>query len=350
MIALLLGLMSSSTGVVSLAAPPVKTAADWLKRPTSDELNAVWPVKASERGVGGKTTVTCIVTTAGALANCSVLSESPRGFGFGEAALLLTPSFVMKPATSNGVPEASKVAIPINFSNEGGLIPGERIKIATWLPWSATPSYAELAAARPASGAAGSAHVVMRCDVKRNGRLEACATIAGRGYARQAQRLFKEFQVSPAAMSAQPLENTYINLAMQFPASTGVSGIRYVNEADWTRLPDPSLVAKIYPRAAQAAGVRRGRTLLDCNVGETGYLQHCEVLSETPDAMGFGKAAVAVATTMSVNLWSRDGLPTYGGHVKLPLTLVAPDDLQPQPSAAAAPADHSAASSSKPSS
>jgi hypothetical protein len=77
---------------------------DWLKKPTPDELLAVYPHEALGRGLGGEATISCLVSTQGALFDCYVTSEAPAGQNFGFAALALTPQFLMRPATLKGQP------------------------------------------------------------------------------------------------------------------------------------------------------------------------------------------------------------------------------------------------------
>ena len=40
-----------------------------------------------------------------------------------------------------------------------------------------------------------------------------------------------------------------------------------------------------------------------------------------PDGQGFSEAAVKLAATMKMNLWSADGAPVQGGVVHIPIRL-----------------------------
>jgi protein TonB len=56
------------------------------------------------------------VLASGSLESCSVLDESPAGFGFGAAAVKMARWFQMRPKTLDGKPVAGgDVVIPINF-------------------------------------------------------------------------------------------------------------------------------------------------------------------------------------------------------------------------------------------
>jgi TonB family protein len=103
------------------AANPAKPAAvitqpDWITKPTGADLARVYPPAAAKAELDGGATVGCDVAKDGRLENCVIRKEMPQGAGFGQAALDLTPSFQMSPATLDGRPVAGgQVVIPIRF-------------------------------------------------------------------------------------------------------------------------------------------------------------------------------------------------------------------------------------------
>lgn len=58
---------------------------EWIRRATPQLLAATYPRRALERGLGGRATVQCTVLSSGRLGDCDVISEYPRGAGFGRA-------------------------------------------------------------------------------------------------------------------------------------------------------------------------------------------------------------------------------------------------------------------------
>lgn len=82
--------------------PSVITNPVWLEQPDARDYARYYPERAQEREVEGRATVECIVNANGSLA-CTVTSEDPPGYGFGEATLRVTRHFRIAPSTRDGV-------------------------------------------------------------------------------------------------------------------------------------------------------------------------------------------------------------------------------------------------------
>ncbi|MDF2899984.1 MAG: TonB protein [Phenylobacterium sp.] len=101
----------------STSPPGVVTNPDWLRRPTGEEVAGYYPVAAMRDGLEGKATIQCVVTRTGMLEHCMIVSETPPGAGFGQAAVAMTSVFRMKPMTVDGeVVEGGTVRLPIRFA------------------------------------------------------------------------------------------------------------------------------------------------------------------------------------------------------------------------------------------
>jgi TonB family protein len=110
------------------AAPDDRAAAitnpDWATLPNADDMSKYYPEVAGMKGLAGKATIRCVVKADGSLSGCVVESDSPRGVGFGNAALRMSGVFRMKPKTRDGAPvEGGKVRIPVVFRPPAGLGP-----------------------------------------------------------------------------------------------------------------------------------------------------------------------------------------------------------------------------------
>lgn len=71
----------------------------WLRQPR--DLGIYYPARALARELPGEAVLDCLVTVSGAL-NCSVVSETPANWGFGQAALRISRDYRMVPATRDG--------------------------------------------------------------------------------------------------------------------------------------------------------------------------------------------------------------------------------------------------------
>jgi len=106
----------------SVDAPPASptlsiiTNPRWLERPNAEQFHSLYPPAAYERGQEGRAVVECVVAADGRL-SCTIVSEDPPGWGFGEASLAASRSFRIAPATRDGVPTSGgRVRIPFRWS------------------------------------------------------------------------------------------------------------------------------------------------------------------------------------------------------------------------------------------
>jgi periplasmic protein TonB len=79
-------------------------------------MTRFYPPQALETNVEGRAVIRCTVTVAGTLTACAIVQEQPRGYGFGRAAIQLSPYFRMTPKTEDGRPVGgASVDVPIQF-------------------------------------------------------------------------------------------------------------------------------------------------------------------------------------------------------------------------------------------
>jgi hypothetical protein len=86
------------------------------REPTPEEFQAVWPEKA--RGVAGSAVLKCKLDREGKPILCLIEKESPRGLGFGAAAMKLAGSYRLSNPTPYGSDTSNVVVyvhVPVEF-------------------------------------------------------------------------------------------------------------------------------------------------------------------------------------------------------------------------------------------
>lgn len=96
-------------------APTIITNPQWLERPDGNDFADLYPQRALDRNRTGRVVLDCIVGANGRI-TCTVASEDPPGWGFGEASLRAARRFRMSPRLENGQPsEGGRVRIPMSW-------------------------------------------------------------------------------------------------------------------------------------------------------------------------------------------------------------------------------------------
>lgn len=90
---------------------------DWRSLPSPGDVGGAYPAKALDEGVSGaRVSMDCLVGAGGQVEDCRVLSETPAGYGFGEAARALAPHFRLSVWTEEGLPTmGGRVTIPMRY-------------------------------------------------------------------------------------------------------------------------------------------------------------------------------------------------------------------------------------------
>ena len=117
---MLAGFLMTGTAGAQVAPAPSdpgrSTPPTWVRKPSSKEFDAVFPVEARRQGIDGRVTLACTLSTRGAFDRCTVVEETPERLGFGAAAIRLAPKFKMKPPTRDGKPVAGQtIRFPVAF-------------------------------------------------------------------------------------------------------------------------------------------------------------------------------------------------------------------------------------------
>ncbi|HEX7757954.1 MAG TPA: energy transducer TonB, partial [Caulobacteraceae bacterium] len=96
-----------------------------------------------------------------------------------------------------------------------------------------------------------------------------------------------------------------------------------ITRPDWLRMPSGDDVNRYYPDRAQRMEIS-GRATLNCTVSAKGTVEGCSVVSEDPADQGFGEAALKLSKLFKMKPMSKDGAPTEGGTVRIPIRFEIP--------------------------
>lgn len=100
------------------APPPGVGRVGWAAIPSDQVMNQFYPAAARAARIGGRIVLDCGIRDDLAV-SCSVLSESPTGYGFGNAAVRAAAALRANPTLSNGAPAPGAHAqVAVNFKTE----------------------------------------------------------------------------------------------------------------------------------------------------------------------------------------------------------------------------------------
>jgi TonB family protein len=209
---------SEPASMSTLASTPVVLDPPWMRVPTQAEVNAAWPKGAT--GVqSGQAALRCVLTRTGQLRSCDVISEAPRGKGFGRAALDLSKRFQVNVAPDDKGLRDYRVDLPFRFRDPS--LPDNRKLakprwVATLTPEGMAVIYPEAAIkAKVLSGRASAT-----CIVTAEGKLGACQAVgespAGLDFGAAAIQAASVMRMNPWTKEGDTLDGLAITVPFQF--------------------------------------------------------------------------------------------------------------------------------------
>jgi len=206
--------MLALASLAALCASPAIAQTVWITAPTAGEMAAAYPEKAKAAGIGGGVELTCTAARSGAMTDCEALGESPRGYGFGSAAIKLAEQKLR----AMGVAKDAEIRVPITFSAE--LAKGQAMTVKT-PRWAALPTVTDMQAAVPKTeGGPNNIRVTLVCEVQAGGTLSACAVDReeppGQGFGQAILTLAPKFQVALMSAEGMPTVGAKVRVPVRF--------------------------------------------------------------------------------------------------------------------------------------
>lgn len=257
-----------------------------------------------------------------------MISESPNGLGFGQAALALIPQFVMRPAMKDGVPVESTVTVPLRWILDGvgpiAFTPSGA-RVFTNIPFLKAPSVEQVRAAYPEKARAANlgGTAVIDCRIGEGGSLTRCETLreypSAHGFGAAAKALAPLFEAPTDTADGGSAVGARAHVSVTFAQNSLDGASVVIGRPKWLLVPQVNDLEAVLPEAAKVAKVYKARVVMQCRVVAEGAVEGCTIRSQDPAGLGFDSAALNLTKFFRLAVWSDEGLPTVGGLVSIPL-------------------------------
>jgi TonB family protein len=232
----MLGLAGALIGASAAADPPAapRPAPPMTTLNTPDPAAAAaalayYPAAARAAGVEGQAVIACTHNAHLALQACTLVSETPAGQGFGQAALAMAAKSPDNPKL-NLTDEAAKPPeqLTIVFSQRPPTISPDVTRMGHTLSKPSIvikPTNAQIQAAYPERALANQIEggAAIDCIVDQNGKLERCEVAgefpSGFGFGQAALDIAGDFLMKPRLLDGDPVGGAPVRVGVRFSSS-----------------------------------------------------------------------------------------------------------------------------------
>jgi hypothetical protein len=212
------------------ASPPGRSDTDhfvvpanitWLEAPSYADVATAYPKRARETHASGHATVDCAFTSQQRLTSCRVLSEEPKGLGFGGAAEALARHFQAPPTLAGKSLRQASVQLPFAF--DPAVLDAAKPPTIGTPQWTTLPTAEHTSAAFAAvfkAGVSGTVRVMLNCTVQPGGGVGACKVVreepTGQGVSDAALGLIPDFKVTTWTNEGLPTVGGTLNVPLRY--------------------------------------------------------------------------------------------------------------------------------------
>ena len=97
-------------------AQPPPSAALWTRLPSKEDVRRYYPETAFEAGIEGAATINCRISNRLLLEDCSLVDETPKGQGFGAAALRMIKLYKVRDSSGRLAPDG-RISFDVAFGH-----------------------------------------------------------------------------------------------------------------------------------------------------------------------------------------------------------------------------------------
>ncbi|NQE65221.1 hypothetical protein E1H18_1002 [Caulobacter sp. RHG1] len=199
----------------------------WSRVPTQGEIDAVWPAAALGQP-SGQAALRCRLLGSGQLSSCEVISENPRGKGFGKAAMTLSKLFQANIGeTPNKTLKDAKIDVPFRFRDPAAPEARKLTKprwTRTLSPEGMTALYPDVALKAGVKAGLG----VAACTITAAGELSGCAiareTPKALGFGAAAVQAASLMRMNPWTKEGDTVDGLAVTIPFEFTWSGPMPG------------------------------------------------------------------------------------------------------------------------------